>query len=425
MDKVARNIGNGQSEKEEVLYVGCDIGSEWHAIAIMDEEGEILEKLRRVYVNRKGFEFLLGRINHWKERRGATRVQFGFEPTGHYWKTMVDFLKARGIEVFFIKTTAVKAMRELTDSTPSKNDDRDAVTLAQLLREGKRLKSRPAEGIYRELRDLVRFRQRLVEAQSAHLLRLRSIIDTFFPELFKTFPDTTAVGLWKLLDQAPFPQDLLDKGLCWLTAHLKRWTRREKSARERAKSLMEAAESSVGLAPGKGDRARLTTLLALLEAYRGQIRLIEAQMDEVLEQTGYAEILLSFPGIGQTSAATLLGELGDPANYENAKKWVSMAGIDPSENSSGKKESRRRISKKGRPLLRINLYFMAMSAVRHCPELKSYYMARKEDIESGRLDLVPNQLLFAVAIKQMRILHAMVRDRMTYQPVYQELRKAA
>lgn len=188
---------------------------------------------------------------------------------------------------------------------------------------------------------------------------------------------------------------------------------------------MQAAQESVGLPVRQGDRVRLQSLLGLLEHYKKELRTLEREMERSLMETGYGEILLSFPGVGVITAATFLGELGDPANFDDARQVVSFAGIDPSEKSSGKKESRRKISKKGRPILRTNIYFMVLGAICHCPELRTYYQKRKKDIESGKLDLKPQQLMFAVAIKQVRILFAMCRDRSLYNPDYREMKKAA
>ena len=425
MDKLPTGTGNGQRKIEEALFVGCDIGSSNHAAAIMDSSGTVLEKLPKVFNTLKGFMFLDKKIAYWKIRIGATTVRFGFEPTGHYWKPLVHFMCNREIEVFFIKTTAVKAMRELTDSTQSKNDKRDAITLAHLLREGKVLKSPPVEGIWRELRDLVKHYRGLSDAYESVLSRLQVIIETFFPELAEVFCSTKAVGLWRLLEAAPFPSDLIAKETNWLTSHLKRWTRRGKSAEEKASYLMQAARESVGLPVRQGDRVRLQSLLGLLEHYKKELRTLEREMERSLMETGYGEILLSFPGVGVITAATFLGELGDPANFDDARQVVSFAGIDPSEKSSGKKESRRKISKKGRPILRTNIYFMVLGAICHCPELRTYYQKRKKDIESGKLDLKPQQLMFAVAIKLVRILFAMCRDRSLYNPDYREMKKAA
>ncbi len=425
MGKVSPEERDGQRGDGSILFVGCDIGSRHHAAAIMDRSGKVLEKLPKVFNSRKGFEFLEGKINYWVQRTGANTVRLGFEPTGHYWRPIIHYMCSRGIEVSFIKTTAVKAMRELTDSTQSKNDKRDAVTLAHLLREGKVLKGVPAEGVWRELRDLVKHHRRLTEENSAMLMRLRAIIDVFFPELTDVFYSVKAVGLWRLLETAPFPEDLIAKRSKWLTLHLKKWTMRGKSAQEKAEFLMQAARESIGLPVREGDRVRLVSLLGLLEHYRTELRTLEREMERVLYETGYGEILISFPGIGIVTAAYFLGELGNPANFENANQVVSFAGIDPSEKSSGKKSGRRKLSKKGRPVMRTNVYHMAMSAVRHCPELKAYYLERKKDIEAGRLDLEPQQLLFAVAIKEVRILFAMCRDKCAYTPGYRKMKKAA
>jgi transposase len=425
MDKVTLDPKEGQSDQEKILYLGCDIGSASHAVAIVNQEGKVLERLGKVYNNRKGFEFLLKKIDHWAKRTGADRICLGFEPTGHYWKTIAHYLVGHGVEVFFIKTTAVKAMRELTDSTPSKNDKRDAVTLAHLTREHKTLKSPIPEGIWRELRELSKHRETLKECRSALLLRLRAWIDTFFPELAGLFSSMDAVGLRRLLEEAPSPKDVTGKGISWLTLNLKRWMKKGKTAEEKAKKIMEGARESVGLPLREGDRERLSSLLRLLECHNQEMKTIEGQMEGALYETGYAEILISFPGLGVVSAATLLGELGNPTNYENAGQWVSMAGIDPSEWNSGKRERRRKISKKGRPLLRTTQYFMALNAIQNCTELKAYYHRKKEDIESARLDLEPKQLVFAVAIKQTRILFAMCRDRRMYILNYLKLKRAA
>lgn len=426
MGKVSPGTRDGQQRGDgSILFVGCDIGSKHHAAAIMDSSGTVLEKLPKVFNTLKGFEFLEGKINYWVRRTGADNTRLGFEPTGHYWKPLIHYMCCRGVEVSFIKTTAVKAMRELTDSTQSKNDKRDAVTLAHLLREDKVLKSPPAEGVWRELRDLVKHHRRLTEENGALLQRLRAIIETFFPELTEAFCSNKAVGLWRLLEAAPFPEDLVAREPEWLRSNLRKWTRRGKSAEEKADLLMKAAGESVGLPVRQGDRVRLQSLLGLLEHYREELRMVEQEMERALMETGYGEILLSFPGMGVITSATFLGELGNPANFENAGEVVSFAGIDPSEKSSGKKESRRKISKKGRPVMRTNIYFMALAGIRNCPELKDYHAEHRGMIESGRLDLKPQQLLFAVAIKEVRMLFAMCRDKRPYIPGYLQMKRAA
>ena len=61
---------------------------------------------------------------------------------------------------------------------------------------------------------------------------------------------------------------------------------------------------------------------------------------------------MSIPGLSAVGAALLLGEVGDPARYKNAKEWVKLAGLNLVENQSGKqKREGKRISRIGRPVL--------------------------------------------------------------------------
>jgi len=55
--------------------------------------------------------------------------------------------------------TALKHQRELDENSPDKCDIRDAVTICNLLSEGKYLDRRMPEGIYRQLRTLGKVRE--------------------------------------------------------------------------------------------------------------------------------------------------------------------------------------------------------------------------------------------------------------------------
>jgi transposase len=67
---------------------------------------------------------------------------------------------------------------------------------------------------------------------------------------------------------------------------------------------------------------------------------IDRQMKSILKEIPSSEYLLSIPGIGHLSAAIFLGELGDPAYFQNARQIVKYAGYDPQESDSGYRVSR-------------------------------------------------------------------------------------
>lgn len=54
-----------------------------------------------------------------------TDTIIGFEPTGHYWFALGDFLKICGNMLGIVNPYHVKCTRELDDNSPSKNDQKD------------------------------------------------------------------------------------------------------------------------------------------------------------------------------------------------------------------------------------------------------------------------------------------------------------
>ncbi len=81
-------------------------------------------------------------------------------------------------------------------------------------------------------------------------------------------------------------------------------------------------------------------------------------------------LMLTTPGIGETSALQILGEL---AVHLDARQWVAFAGLDPLRFTSGTTvEKKPRISRGGSRHLRRALYMPALVAVRHEPHLRAF-----------------------------------------------------
>ena len=89
-------------------------------------------------------------------------VLIGLEPTGHYWRKIAYFAMDQGYAVRFIKTTSVKHERELNESSSAKSDIKDAITLANLTREGKYIDTVIEDGVSRQLRTLSKVREKIL-----------------------------------------------------------------------------------------------------------------------------------------------------------------------------------------------------------------------------------------------------------------------
>lgn len=120
------------------------------------------------------------------------------------------------------------------------------------------------------------------------------------------------------------------------------------------------------------------------------------------------ELLLSFPGIAQTSALQLLGELVLLSPDFNVRQWVAYAGLDPRQYSSGKSvEKKVRISKVGNRHLRRALFMPALVAVRRNPQFRAYY---RYLLAHGKLKMV------ALVAAMRKLLHGIYGVFQTQEP---------
>jgi len=150
-----------------------------------------------------------------------------------------------------------------------------------------------------------------------------------------------------------------------------------------------------------------------LELLEKQIEDVERTMATMLNKTGYADQILSVKGIGVVTAATFLGESGDPLRFESARQIANYAGYNLVEDSSGKSKSGTCISKRGRSQLRSVLYQMAFTMVGKNAEMKDLYRyltTRKEN------PLKKKQALIVVSKKIITVIYSLLKKNTAYDP---------
>jgi transposase len=400
----------------DTLIIGVDIGNTWNVMGFMNKEGKVLGSNAKLYNNREGFEEFARMTEGLKAKYGMNSVLIGMEPTGHYWRKLAYFAKDKGYKVRFVRTTALKHHREIDESSSAKSDIRDALTIANITREGKYIDTVIEDGIVRQLRTLSKVRERLLRYSVGAKNALHAALDDYFPELHEIFWSMNSRSLWTVLDQCPFPEDVVSMKRSVLKEMIAHSSRKKAGAAQKAKALQQAAKKSIGVKQiGSADRYRVKICLEEVKRTVLMLKDIDRQMKSVVKEIAASEYLLSIPGIGPLSAAIFLGELGDPRCFQNARQIVKYAGYDPQESDSGYRISRRFISKKGRWLLRKVLFFMSMRVVVLSNYFKEYYQ-RKLQIKN-RIGQLPRkkEILCAVAIKLIKVIFALLRDKRSFQ----------
>ncbi len=122
------------------------------------------------------------------------------------------------------------------------------------------------------------------------------------------------------------------------------------------------------------------------------------------------QLLLSVPGIGQTSGIQLLAFLSMLPERLSASQWVACAGLDPRVKDSGQSSKPRHISRRGSYKIRAALFMPALVATRFNPPLAAY---SKRLVDEGKKPLVA---ITAVMVKLLHIIWAMWHSDEQYDP---------
>ena len=105
---------------------------------------------------------------------------------------------------------------------------------------------------------------------------------------------------------------------------------------------------------------------------------IDEKMATLMDQI--PQYITSIPGVGSTTGAAILAEIGDIHRFDEVEKLVAYAGIDPTVYQSGQfQASKAHMSKRGSPYLRHALWQAATMAVRFDPELAAYYQTKRKE----------------------------------------------
>lgn len=412
----ARRIGNLGLVTPTTLVVGVDGHAQSNTVAFYLATGVEAVRPKKFGNDRKGFLSLLERVEALKARNGLDRVIFVLEPNGPYWMLLAKFLTDRGELVKVVSGLQVKRNRETEDCSPEKNDFRDARSAADLGRQGKFNDTILPSGIYEDLRGLARAREDLVEQRNMHKHRLRAEIVRAFPELLTCVRDILGKGVVALLRQAPTAAAVSSLGVEGVLEIF-----REASARKygpkKAAEIVAAARESVGYAVASSAlHIEIEALISVAEAISEQMDRLEREMERLLLESEEGSLLLSIPGIGRISAATILGETGGLKQYRNPNQIRKLAGLDLVGRQSGSHQGSKRISKRGRRLLRKVLYQVAVVAIRCNLVMARYYKALTDAGRANRL--MRKEALVAVMGKIVEIAYSLIRTGREFDPEY-------
>ena len=400
---------------EKTLVIGIDVGSETHYARAFDHRGiEYSKKPFKFSNDKDGFATFYAWISEYKEQHEKDKVVPGMEPTGHYWFNLGKFLQDNGMEPVLVNPHHVKKSKELDDNSQTKNDRKDPKVIAGLVREGRYMIPYLPEGVYADLRTASNMRFQIQSELTRILNRINRWFNIYFPEYKTVYGKVDSSSGMLVLKQAPLPEDILTLGVDGVN---KIWRDAKMRAvgLKRAKTLVEAAEHSVGSKEGAVTaRMEIRMLFEDYESRNKRLQEVMDLIDELVSRIPMAKKLLEIKGVGIKTVSGFLAEVGDISRFNNPKELQKLAGLALVENSSGKHKGKTTISRRGRKRLRYLLFEVAMSLVSKNSEFADvhrYYTTRKIN------PLKKMQSLMVVAAKLIRVFFVILTKGVDYDPI--------
>ncbi len=394
--------------KSNVLVVGIDVAKRQH-VAVCRRHDGLKERPFSFTNERSGFEKLLRVSEDSKHRNGCSSLLFALEATGHYGHVLRQFLADEGYGLLGINPAHTKRIKELEDNSPEKSDPKDAGLIADLAAQGRGRPLMIPRGVFANLRRLGKLRQRLVVERTRLSNRYHGLVDLLLPELAGIVRKVACRTMLRMFRTWPTAADIAQAEYAGFEDRLWRWSRGHID-RARIAEIHGVASDGVGLREGlEAAKLEMRQVLGGLERVERELAEVERAQEATLLQVPYARLLLSVPGLGPVSVATILGETGDLRSYPSAEAVIKLAGYNLYRIASGSFRGKTRISKRGRPLLRHQLFLAALRLGKHGGVLEEFH-------DRLRTRKAGPQVAVGGCRKLLRLLFALVRDGETYEP---------
>jgi transposase len=343
------------------VSVGVDLHKGQFTVYWRGEDGS-LGKSSRYPTNQPGYGCFEGQLREYLERGHEVRV--AVESTGNT-RYFLRRMERVGVEVKLINTLKFKVVTE----SVKKTDRHDAATIAEFLEKDMLPEARMCSPETEELRRLVKSRTILVRSVVAVKNQLHGL--------------------------------LLSLGIETRRGQLQ-------SKKERRRILDVLVEQ--GLAG-----AAVEPLIETIDRLQEEVKKIERLLEEKVAGDRTVELLMTIPGAGLITAATIRAFTDDIERFATYKQYSAYAGLVPWVQSSNTTEHYGNITKRGPKELRTALVQVVLGMVRNARRTKRYrlmhrYAAMKEHKGSGKA-------IIATARKLSKIVWYMLRNDEAFDPL--------
>lgn len=359
-----------------IYYVGIDISKYKHDFCIVSNIGEVIVENSSFENNKKGFQNFLEQLKSYDK----SQIHIAFEATGHYSMNLELFLIDKEFSFMKINPLIIKQFLKTRSLRRTKTDKADALNIAEYLMS---VPYKPNSLLLYHtysLKSLCRTREQLIKERSKFAVLLTNELDKSFPELKPFFNNMISSTLLFILDKYKNPSHIAlmkDYDSIRKVSH-------GKFTYAKFAKLKELAKNTVGYHDDNTDLL-ISTYVSLYNYFNDKIVPIDKQISTIIKELNPS--ILSIPGIGEITAASIISEYGDISCFSSSAKMLAFAGLEPSINQSGTLESNGKMVKHGSCHLRYVLMNASLTLLKFNPTFYDFYLKKRSEGKSHRVAL--------------------------------------
>ena len=396
--------------------LSIDVANGKSEVLLITEHGEVLIEPYEVNHCLSEFNLLKNKIDNYK----LDDLTIFMESTSTYHLPIQRFFTNNNYNVQVINPILGK--NNTRNLRKTKTDIEDCYNLADLFfKNTVKIHTKNMNDIYSSMIELSRQEKHLTESLVRSKNRFKQIIANAFPEYIKCFTANDIFGKTSLnfIKEFPHADIIKEKRIDALANNLYKSSKNGCSYNKclsKAKKIKELANNSY---PGIDvDSCEVNNLINIVDviSYNGsKLNDVKQDIVKLAKQTPYFNIINSIYGVGETSTAQIIAELGDINRFENIKQLNAFCGLDPTIIQSGKSINYHGpISKRGNRNARKILFITCCSIIRSSVlhnvdnDLLIYY--RKKQAENKHF----KECIIACSTKLLRTIFAMCKNNSLY-----------
>ena len=308
-------------EKQQISFeqvIDCGCGIDVHkSLLVATIRGTGIKEETREY---GAFTEDIESLRSWLKTNKVSHV--AMESTGVYWKPVFNILE-EDFEIILVNA------RHIKNVPGHKTDKKDSRWIAKLLLSGLLNGSFIPKLSIRELRDLTRYKRKLVEQISSEKNRIQKVFEDANIKLSSVLSDMSGAVATKIIDELISGEEDIDKLVSYRHGKMK------SSKEELAKSLVGKLTAH--------HRFMLSTIKESIQEKEMLIAKLDRQIESHLKANELEldrDLLTGIPGVGKDGAEYILAEIGnDMEVFADEQHLSSWAGMCPGNNeSAGKKK---------------------------------------------------------------------------------------